>query len=116
MEHKQSQTEYMKFCSDKLCSRLNKTAKDMTHTRPNFSEGIIYCQINLLEILWDDQTFVEPVEAPTTAMISDAFPRMTVGFKWMSSMHFSVRNCVAPTPTGSKTQGFWSSFARVAAT
>lgn len=61
-------------------------------------------------------TFVEPVEAPTTAMISDAFPRITVGFEWISSIHFSVRNVVAPTPTGSRIQGFCSSFARATAT
>lgn len=64
----------------------------------------------------ENRTFVGAVEAPTTAIISVAFPRMTVGFNLISSMHFSVRNRVAPTPTGSKTQGFESSFARVAAT
>lgn len=64
----------------------------------------------------ENRTFVGAVEAPTTAIISVAFPRMTVGFNLISSMHFSVRNRVAPTPTGSKTQGLESSFARVAAT
>lgn len=64
----------------------------------------------------EDRTFVGAFEAPTTAIISVAFPRMTVGFSLISSMHFSVRNRVAPTPTGSKTQGLESSFARVAAT
>lgn len=64
----------------------------------------------------ENRTFVGAVEAPTTAIISVAFPRITVGFNLISSMHFSVRNRVAPTPTGSKTQGLESSFARVAAT
>ena len=50
-------------------------------------------------------------DAAARAMISDALPRMTVGFNLSSWEQVVLRKVVAPTPTGSKTQGWLASLA-----
>jgi len=50
-----------------------------------------------------------------TLMISEALPRMIVGRCRSNSLTVSSRNRVAPTPTGSSTQGLPSLFAAAAA-
>lgn len=46
-------------------------------------------------------------DASARAMISDALPRMTVGFNLSSREQVVLWKLVAPTPTGSKTTGNW---------